>query len=271
MSAPPGNIRAVEREIDEMLPALAREVIRRHLDPQSEETGAFLDRPDGREQHQTQWHQWGIITHTRMFLQHFERDVPGYLKAWGLWELVDAELRQLVDGVPRRDLLRISILLHDIGKFGARRRGPHRFHFTDHERLSGQIIREQLDLSGLGLTEPQVEYIALTAEDHFVLGLVRKRAREHGKYDEGFTCTQEFCDLCEEIKQAHPEDYVEIGVLFLGDSLSKADPHTGPEPAVSQYDVNIAVARAYLQSVLPGPHYNDAPGISPVCRPVDPC
>lgn len=244
------QIRAAERTIDQGLYELARDVIRRHLDLEMRETQDFLTRPDGRDQHQTMWHQWGIITHTRVFLQHFERDIPAYLQSWGLWDAVNEQLSRPVDGASRWELLRITILLHDIGKFGARFKGRQRFHFTNHERLSGDIIRHELGLSELGLTPTQVEYVALTAEDHFVLGVVRKRAREVGRYDDAFAEGLEFATLCDEIRAAHPLDYVEIGVLFLGDSLAKADPDSGPVQAVSQYATNVAVARRYLSRVL---------------------
>ena len=42
----------------------------------------------------------------------------------------------------------------------------------------------------------------------------------------------------------------QIGVLFLGDSLAKVDPLSGPGLAVSQYQTNIEAARAYLARVL---------------------
>src|ERR671926_205891 len=95
----PVDIRAVERTIDAELPELARQVIRDHLDTRLPETQAFLDRPDSRDQHQTSWHQWGIITHTRVFLRHFEHDIPRYLQEWGVWEPVDEALRREIDGV----------------------------------------------------------------------------------------------------------------------------------------------------------------------------
>jgi hypothetical protein len=232
---------------------LARAVIRRHLDLNAPENRAFHDEPDRREHHQTHWHQWGIIAHTRVFLEHFEVETPIYLKEWGVWEPVWDALSRKIDGLPRWDLLRVSILLHDIGKFGARRkRRSGGYHFSGHEVLSGQIIREELDLEGYGLTPAQVEYIAMTAEDHFVLGLARRNAREAGEYDRRYIQSLQFADLCRRIVVAHPEDYIEIGVLFLGDSLAKADPATGPEPAISQYGINIAAARRYLEVVTDG-------------------
>lgn len=248
----PDDIRAAERTLDADLVEIARDVIRRHLDPDDPETAAFLRAPDGRDQHQTNWHQWGIITHSRVFLQHFTGDVERYLRSWGLWQSVDAFLQRPIDGVARWDLLRLTILLHDIGKFGARTRGKQRFHFTGHEKLSGTIIRHEIELTRFGLTARQIEYVALTAEDHFVLGLLRKRAREQGTYDESFTERPEFGVLCREIKREHPQDFVEIGVLFLGDSLAKANPESGPPAAVGQYGVNITVARRYLEVALLG-------------------
>ena len=103
------------RELDAALPELARAVIGRHLDPSDPANVRFSLDPDGREEHQTQWHQWGIITHTRMFLKHFEEEVPRLLREWGLWESVDSRLQNCIDGVSRWELLRVSILLHDIG------------------------------------------------------------------------------------------------------------------------------------------------------------
>jgi hypothetical protein len=144
------------------------------------------------------------------------------------------------------------VLLHDIGKFGGRSRGRTRFHFAGHEALSGQIIRSELDLSRFDLTPAQIEYIARTAEDHFVLGLVRKRAREEGRYDSAFVQSERFAEIARRIKEEHPDDFVETGVLFLGDSLAKLNPAEGPELAAAQYDINIEVAHRYFELVLRG-------------------
>jgi hypothetical protein len=241
------------KAIDDRLEDMARAVIRGHQDLSRPDNASFLVTPDDREQHQTQWHQWGILTHTRMFLRHYDENIPWYLREWGLYAKVDEVLRRCVDDATRWDLIRAAILLHDIGKFSARTRGRTRFHFAHHEDQSGAIIRDELDLPSVGFTEAQTEYIARTAQDHFVLGILRKAARERGEYDEQFAQTPLFRSLSLRIKEAHPDDYVEIGVLFLGDSLAKVDPSSGPERAVSQYDVNIAVAHEYLRIVLDTP------------------
>lgn len=244
------DIAAVTRAIDEELPELARGVIRRHLDLEDDDNRHFLRAPDAREQHQTEWHQWGIITHTRVFLRYLDTLVPSYLCEWGLWEAVDARLSGPIDGASKWALLRIAALLHDIGKFGARTRGRKRFHFTHHEKLSGDLIRQELDLGRFGLTPEQIEYVARTAEDHFVLGLVRKGARDQGEYDLAFVRSERFLQVARQIKREHPDDFVEIGVLFLGDSLAKLNPGEGPERAAGQYELNIIVAHRYLETVL---------------------
>ena len=244
------DVAAIARSIDQELAEIARSTIRKHLDLSDPTNQEFLREPDGLEQHQARWHQWGILTHTRVFLQHFDEDIPCYLQQWHLWDKVCSILDRQIDGVPRSALLRISILLHDIGKFAARTHSGPNFHFTKHERLSGQIVRSELDLGRYHLTPAQVEYIAMTAEDHFVLALIRKRAREVGEYDAAFVDSPSFADISRRIKSDHPDDFAEIGILFLGDSLAKAHPPAGPESALSQYDINIVVSRRYLEIVL---------------------
>lgn len=243
------NIDTTVDSINKELEGIARSVIQRHLDLSDPDNQAFREAPDNPEQHQTRWHQWGILTHTRTFLRQFDEDVPVYLRRWKVDHCVDATLSRRIDGVERRHLVKISILLHDIGKFAVRFRGKYRFHFTEHEKSSGTIIREELELGRFGLTRAQIAYIARTAEDHFVLALVRREARESQMYDETFTRSAEFTRLCRAIQAEHPDDYIEVGVLFLGDSLAKADPISGPDDALSQYDLNLVVAQRYLQTV----------------------
>jgi hypothetical protein len=246
------DVDRIVRTINDALPDLARTVIRERLDLSQPANQEFLAHPDGREQHQTDWHQWGIISHTRVFLRHFDDDIPAYLQEWGVWEAVDAALRKPIDDVTRWNLLRVSILLHDIGKFAARTWGNGRFHFARHETMSGDIIRSSLNLRRFGLTARQQAYVARTAEDHFVLGVLRKRAREQGQYDMSFIEGEAFRQTAEAIRREHPDDYLEIGVLFLGDSLSKTDPVDGPERAVDSYPINTAAARRYLKIVTEG-------------------
>lgn len=247
------DIDVTTRTIDLQLEEIAQSVIKRHLDLADPANQDFLRHPDHPEQHQTRWHQWGILTHTRTFLRHFDVDVPGYLRSWKVDDCVDAAMSRPIDGIERRNLLRIAILLHDVGKFAVRYRGRYRFHFTEHEKASGDVVREELHLENFGLTAAQIEYIARTAEDHFVLALVRRKAREQQTYDAAYVESVGFEQLCRSIQGEHSDDYIEVGVLFLGDSLAKSDPQTGPEDARSQYDLNIVVAQRYLQTVCAQP------------------
>lgn len=247
------EIASIVMAIDQGLESMARAVIERYLDLERPANREFRSSPDDRSQHQTHWHQWGIITHTRMFLKLFREDVPRRLREWGLLDAIDSRLWTPIDGFSRWELLQVTILLHDIGKFAARTESDTGFHFWRHEERSGEVIRDLLDLGRFGLTPAQINYVAITAADHFVLGLVRKRAREAGGFTAAFTSSVNFRTLSTQIRAEHPDDFVEVGILFLGDSLAKADPRTGPAQAVGQYEVNIAVARAYLEYVLEEP------------------
>jgi hypothetical protein len=246
----PVDVEGATRAIDDALPQFARDVIRRHLDLNDEVNRDFLAHPDDREQHKMLWHQWGILTHTRAFLHSFDSTVRELLSEWGVWPLVDERLSATVDGVTRWELLKVSILLHDIGKYAARRQGRKGFHFGGHEAWSGEIIRHELALARFGFTPDQVEYVARTAEDHFVLGLLRRHARDRGRFDLDFPLSPEFRKLALEIRVQHPDDFLEIGVLFLGDSLSKAEPGSGLDLALQQNPINLAVAKAYLHIVI---------------------
>ncbi|MGH2443875.1 MAG: hypothetical protein ACRDFX_12040 [Chloroflexota bacterium] len=241
------------RALDSALTELARDVIRGSLDLSLPENREFLAHPDDRQQHQAHWHHWGIISHTRVFLQHFEVDIPHLLKGWGLWDPVATYLDQRIDGVTKWDLLKITILLHDIGKFAARTRGRTAFHFSGHEVRTGEIIRQNIDLASYGLTKDQIEYVASTAEDHFVLGRLRKRIRERGAFTIDFVKGEEFRNLALQIRSEHPDDYREIGILFLGDSLAKTKGTLGPEEALDQHGVNVDAAHRYLQIVMSAP------------------
>jgi hypothetical protein len=44
----------------------------------------FIENPDDPAEHHKKWHQFGIITHTRKFLEFYNQQMPDYLKKWGM-------------------------------------------------------------------------------------------------------------------------------------------------------------------------------------------
>lgn len=198
---------------------------------------AFAEHPDDPLQHETHWHEFGIITHSQKFLEALKTTVPQYLAEWGLKDKADDVLNEKIGNLTKWQLLQITALLHDIGKFTART--PHGF--RDHEIHSGKLLRNDLYrfLEQQGLTAIQIEYIATCAEAHFELGKVRRKTR--GRYTLQFTQSDEFKKMARAIIVEHSPVALEIGLIFIADSNGKTT-----RPNV-QFPINIAAARSYLE------------------------
>ena len=189
------------------------------------------DKPDDYTQHAPKWHQHGIITHSREFARSITDLIPLYLEQWGLSEKADIILSQQIDGLEKKDLLTIAGLLHDIGKFSSRTEiiedGTVRsYSFTGHEEHSGVIIRDdkvRQTLEDLGLGAAQIEYIAKCAELHFELGKVRTAFYRHEGYNMAVIDSDSFTEGIVETIERHPDYALEIGLLYLADSLSKTE------------------------------------------------
>ncbi len=214
------------------LPRLARKLVSSAQYPPHERNENFLKDPDDLKEHETKWHQWGIITHSRVFEKYYLEEVPVYLKRWGVAGPVAQRMSESIDGVSKNGLLRISIPFHDLGKFTARkltlaRENTTRVSFKGHEKASGEIIREpafsRMLRTDYGLTERQVEYIAQCAERHYVLAIVREEAKKRGTYNLTYVHSAEFDRLCRQQMQENAGFELEVGLLWLADSLAKIE------------------------------------------------
>jgi len=220
------------RDLFKRLPEFAQSMMAQHVDAENPRNTAYLANPDSPAEHSPNWHQWGVITHTKMFGLAHDKDVNQLLQKWGLKDQVDKHLDQEIDGQPKRDLLRAAVALHDLGKFTHRTfedepDGSYKATFTDHERKSGELIRDPAFAEALkrdyNLTDNHVEYIAKAAELHFQLGILRSKAKAMGKYNMEFPRSPAFADLAREQMQAHPDMALEMGLLFMGDSMAKTN------------------------------------------------
>lgn len=224
------HIETITRNLNCELPDIAKSLITVHLDMSEPANVAFAENPDDYLQHSPNWHHHGVVTHSREFARAMKEAIPQYLREWGLEESANCVLSEEIDGVQKRELLEMSSLLHDIGKFTARTLGDHdndevHTHFDNHEEQSGDIIRTELrePLSNLGFTENQIEYIAGCAELHFELGKVRRAAKANGGYTMAFVDTQAFHEAAQEIIEKHPDFALEVGLQFIADNLSKSE------------------------------------------------
>lgn len=231
---------------------LAPALIEQHLDMSDPRNQAFCDDPDSALHHEPRWHQFGIVTHCQRAEWFYRAIVPSLLEDWGVNEQVVLALDELIDGQPKRDLLRAALLTHDLGKFSGRKANADgRFSFRGHERASGEAIRSPLMagyLTARGFSPVHIEYLARCAELHYELGHVHTYAkqREDG-YTADFARSPLSIALAEDVLTANPEFALEIGLLFLADNLSKVE-LDGPVAAVAQLPVNVALAQTYLEA-----------------------
>lgn len=211
----------------EQLPSLARELIRAHAPGDVD----FLNDPDSTTEHNPEYHQYGIITHTAKVLEAYRLEAPEYLERSGLTAPLEAYMHQHIGNRSKAELFEASIPLHDLGKF---QRAIHyedlvrKIDHTGHEALSEQIVRGsetvQTVLWRLGHSDHQSDYIARLTGLHFELGIARETAKQSPlgfslAYLESDLATQAFQELYERF----PDYSVEIGLYFLVDSLGKTE------------------------------------------------
>ncbi len=273
--------------LEEMLSGIARSIIAKNSRLPEEYRQRFSENPDAVEEHESNWHQWGIVTHSIKMREMYPKVFEKYLSEWFnespegtefVFTIVDY-LRQKVDGVTRADLIEIAMPLHDLGKFMkgvVEEGGKLKYDFDGHDKPSQEIISGP-EISGLlksfGLTHSQIEYVAACAGNHYELGFVRKEAK---KSEKGYTISfaeTELGDVLADRMDQFSGLEIEVGLLFLLDSLAKTDvilqaktdgevgiaakyaegeiEQRGLEPklinAVRQMPVNAAVARKYLE------------------------
>lgn len=214
------------------LPSIGSQLIETHADMSHPANQSFAQHPNDPLEHAPSWHQFGIVEHSKRFHESMKGSVLDYVEKWGLTEPVEKVLSEEIDGVSKKELLSITALLHDIGKFTARTvedepDGSAQLHFEDHEAESGRLIRSdplQGYLSTHGLTLDQIEYIARGAELHFELGKMRRIAKAtEGGYTMQFVDTPEYTDAIDDIISSHPDFAIEIGLQFIADAQSKSE------------------------------------------------
>ncbi len=215
------------------LPTIAKDLILQTQDISEPRNKIFFDNPDNYLEHEPNWHQWGIITHTKMFEKFYHQEIPAYIEDWGIKEKVDSYMSEEIDGMNKEVLLNMSIPLHDLGKFTMRRLkkeedGSISTSFKKHEVESGRIIRSikfsEMLKKEYNVTAAQIEYIARCAELHYELGIVRDEAK---KSKMGYTLiyaqSDEFAERAKQLQEQHTGFGLEVGILFLADSLAKTD------------------------------------------------
>lgn len=214
----------------DMLPDIAHDLVSSKQDMSDPLQRAFEAYPDNPAEHSPLWHQYGILTHSQEFQEIIKSLLPTLAKQWDIADEVESALSEKVQGISKRDLLQIASLLHDLGKFTSRtlerqEDGTLLAKFVGHEVDSGAIVRGGMKetLQKLGMNEQQIEYIAQCAEHHFDLGKARQVAIDNGGYTIEYAKSETFKGVASDIMNSTPELALEIGLMFIADSLSKTE------------------------------------------------
>ncbi len=212
------------------LEEMAKDIIRQNLDLSIKENQDFLNNPDDVNHQKPEWHQFGIITHTKMVEKAFREELPVYLNRWGIRDIIERHLNEEIDSIKKRDLFIMTIILHDTGKFKVRtmkkKNGLIKYSFKPHEKASGEIIRSVKHIlkKNFFLTEGHIEYIARCAELHFELGLLRYTGKDSKTgFNREFIDSEVFKNTVLECISKNPDFKWEIGLFFLADTLGKID------------------------------------------------
>ena len=261
----------LKEELDRKLPEYATELIEGDWYRQGNEDpyrAEFAKEPDNVLMHESSWHQWGIVTHSKYVGQAFEKDIPDLFNQWygqedsaNKFGLAD----ELIGDKSKWDLLILSSPLHDLGKFSERTykglksdgKTPD-FSFKKHEQRSGEIVRTWNDrFKDMGISDSQIEYLARCAELHFELGKIRDVAKKSPSgYTIKFVNSDQFKAAALEIARQAPGMAREVGAFFLADSLGKTDlrqainASTDQEIAVHKAEIDQMISERNLSSVL---------------------
>lgn len=269
----------------ERLTQIARQVMVQNKNGKYGISKEFHDNPDSIDLHEPNWHQWGVITHTKKVTEAYTgSEVRNYLEQWGIKNEINKLMREEVDGIPKTELIKLGLALHDVGKFVGGtvvdpQTGKEKITYQNHEAASGEIINKGQVKTILeeefGFTPMQIVYISKCAELHFKLGDLRDEAKKSpAKYSIKYLGTPEFKSQVEAYQKAYPEYAVEIGLMFLCDSLGKTELRIDADSdekieeqranveaelrqkqlnsklvnCILQLPINIKVAQLYLQS-----------------------
>lgn len=224
------SIDVIEEELFTQLPDMAKRFINKD-DPRN---ANFYDNPDDPIEHAPDWHQFGIISHTKKFSEAYKTEAKVLMQEWGVKDMADKVLSEQINGRTKDELFRIAVVLHDLGKFnrlfkvkeGVETNLP--THGGHEEKAADYILNDEyahdLLAQEYGLTEDQIKYVAECARLHYELGGLRSIAK---KLPEGYTLkfakTEKCKELCREIATKSPDFQVEVGILFMCDSMAKTD------------------------------------------------
>ncbi len=213
-----GKFEQISSRLDEQLPEIIKKI--------AGDNGIkeYYENPDFSDERLKKWHQYGLLTHTRKTRIAFSERLENILKSNGLYEEVNKKLQEKVEGVDKKTLLEISIVLHDLGKvICLHDKSENRKHeFISAVLLDAGFLKNKL--RGMGLENRHISYIRRCVETHGVIG---KEIRGELKAKEQLKLEYLDCDevkkKCMELAKKYEDVSIEAGLFFICDSLGKFD------------------------------------------------
>jgi len=193
---------------------------------QENKINVFSENPDFLEERLVKWHQFGLLTHTINVRKAFLSELPNLIECWNLSQPYNSVMNQEVDKIPKKNLLEISIPLHDLGKiitYGDER--VDRMHEIASKNLIYEPFLNSL-LASLGLSAKHIDLIARCIETHDIIG---KQLRDPLKHEGNLNLEylksekEEVAKRSRNLANRYFDIKFEAGVYFLCDSLGKAD------------------------------------------------
>jgi hypothetical protein len=220
-------------------------------------------------EHEPNWHQWGVLEHTRRAEMAMLTEVPIYCLAWDV-PFIQELKTEFIQSKSKWELLLITCIVHDLGKWAGRTmKASGSYSFKGHEAISEQLIRHHPHVRQILLDAPlrpkHLDYCASVAGLHHELSKLRQFGYQQDHFDRAFLKSDLFQVKCETIVQQSQHYAREIGLIFLADSLAKVEFRPGLEApadieakileqgfsqrliqAVHQLPINIAMCQQYM-------------------------
>ena len=119
-------------------------------------------------------------------------------------------------------LLRIALMWHDLGKWAGRKIDVDgTWDFKGHEVLSEKLILNLGLGKRHGLTDRQQDYVAKLTGLHYIIGPFLRKVMK--KVSGTFAPEEDLANICRQIKSDYPENYPEIFIMFLADTIAKGN------------------------------------------------
>ncbi len=206
--------------LDKELPTIIYEIARQYNVPE------YQKNQDYAEERLHQWHQYGLLTHTRLVRKIFREDIKDLFQQWKVYDKVEKALSKSVGDYKKKDLFEVAILPHDLGKITVV--GDTRV-TRNHEMLSLQLTKSSVIhniFQEQGLSVEEVKYIEdIVRTNGVVSEEIRNILRDEDNLNFSFINSNRVDRYLEKVIKKYKKLSLEAGVFFVCDTLAKTSIH----------------------------------------------